>query len=688
MNTYNLPRGDAIRRALVVVFRAQRRQVLAAIGAAKSARKDDREPPGGLPPEMPALELGQLAVSERMTPILSALWERGGRALYGRLRIDPDRWQVTNPHLADRVRAASLAFCGETNATTTRQLGEALRRTRAELAAGVVERGDSVPALAKRVNKVFDLAERWRARRIAQSEASRAVHAAQEQAAVESNLVAGWEWLLSADACPLCQTVGRRAKFVRLGQPFAVVGDHPVYSEVRFPPLHPHCNCTCVEVLKPEVSGEPAPKWAATLEQPEPEAQDYPDGELPEAKPRPTPGPEGVTPRGVALAVGKWVAVSAATTAATTVAGAAANALLSPLVPKLVDAVLPGVMVEGPRSPVSWPRLSPVLPGQPIGVRVAAYLASDQGKGRLAALKDIPRTYGALRRDLAVAEELAATRKAQIPHGSRPTDLAVRLADQALADADAAADALARHMDDVRRRVADAIGVKANDAAPLDARVPAGKSFEPLRAAARNAQEFLSEVLASDQAHPKGLTVRYGVAPKGTLRAWYWQAKRKLMMVPTDGAKDVVHEMGHLLEDQWKEVGRKAAEFLEHRTAGEAPRKLAELFPGRGYGPDELGRKDRFDQAFPVEEAWYCGKDYRTRAHSDLYPTEILSKGLEMLLRDPSAFAENDPEYCGFVLGVLDGGLRDAPPPPKPKKPHWEERLWEAINTPLPEPKR
>lgn len=1026
-NTYNLPRGEAIRRALVQVFRAQRRQVLRDLGttAARAKSRKDRDVPDELPDGMPELELGALAVSERMTPLLTPLWEAGGRALFARLRLDPDRWRVTNPHLAERIQAAALAFATVTNATTSLALDEALRRTRAELTAGLVPKGEGVPALTQRVNRIFDGAQRWRARRIAQSEASRAVHAAQEQAAIQSNVVAGWQWLASADACPLCLTIARRATFVRLGTPFAVIGDSPVYAEVRYPPAHPHCclpetpvvaplgvagikahydgpvvrlhlaggthvtvtphhmlmtpdgfafahslvpgddllrclkpespaggdpnddwrpspikqvfnawavpermpparvpvapeylhgdaalcqgtidvvtphgflwdnfgpkhsepltkgpllfphvpripldglselaavlfalrdatdggvgilrerqavlraqrlvavdgrggpasdldtgfqkrptdegarhtelsgesqfivartvegddstringgstaegtrdvlavnqcdsgqaeamsqavaghpdllgerlhrlagrvattkvldvegfhycgpvydvqtltslylvgdgivssncNCSMVEVVKPEISGAPPPTWAVTLDQPEPEPQDYPDGVKPAPRSKPaatpvaTPGPEGITPGRIAAAAGQWVAISAATTAA----GMAINAAVAPLVPKLagsaVAALLPGLQLGGPKTPASWPRLEPVLPGAPIATRVAAYLASAQGQGRLAALRSVPRRYWALRHELAVAEEAARILRGRIPAGSRPTDLAVAIAEKARADADIAADQLARHLLEVQQQVADALAVKAADGVPLDAQVPAGKSFAPLAAAARRAQGFLADVLAADPAHPKGLKIRYGAAPKAVLRAWYWQAKKRLMMARGDGVKDVVHELGHLVEDQWRDVGRRCVEFLEYRTAGETPRPLAELFPGRDYGPSELGRKDRFDQAFPVEEAWYVGKDYRVpKVHTDVYPTEILSKGIEMLLRDPAAFAEQDPEYCGFVLGILDGGLRD-PVTPVPLKPGLLERgdqaigrLLEIVNTPI-----
>lgn len=271
-NTYGLPRGDDIRRGLREVFAVQRRQMLAVLGVEKVGRRFRTKDQGAdLPQAWPTFALGRLAMSERFTPMISAYWDRGGRAMRARLDLDPDEWEVTYPGLAAKIEEATLQFCDATNETTSLELNEALDRTREELTAGLFTRGESIPQLTKRVNEVFDRAEKWRARRIAQTEASRAVHASQEQAAIESGVVAGWEWLLSSDACERCQRVGREAQFVKMGTPFEIAkeGRGP-YDVTKFPPLHPHCNCTCVEVLTPEFGGPVGPQWAEPIRHDEP----------------------------------------------------------------------------------------------------------------------------------------------------------------------------------------------------------------------------------------------------------------------------------------------------------------------------------------------------------------------------------------------------------------------------------
>ncbi len=270
-NTYRLPEGKRLRLALRDWFREQRKAVLAFYRTGVIERKDD-DPEGGLweLPEWDEFGLGEEEMAAQMTPLITAIFEEQGREFLINLGLDPEAWEVTSPYLEDVVRRLVLDFCRATNETTSREIGEAIRLTREALHEGLVSRGESVDRLARRIGEIFDNAELWRARRIAQTEAIRAAHAAQEQAGIASEVVVGWQWLASEDACPMCLTIARRCKFVRLGQPFAVIGDHPDYSVVKFPPAHPGCRCSRVEVL--DIDEEP--EWGQTLIQPEPEQQD------------------------------------------------------------------------------------------------------------------------------------------------------------------------------------------------------------------------------------------------------------------------------------------------------------------------------------------------------------------------------------------------------------------------------
>lgn len=112
-----------------------------------------------------------------------------------------------------------------------------------------------------------------------------------------------------------------------------------------------------------------------------------------------------------------------------------------------------------------------------------------------------------------------------------------------------------------------------------------------------------------------------------------------------------VHEWGHQLEYRLPGVKQACADFLAYRAKGEKERSFSEVMPEGNYQPSERGVQDEFGRAFG-SRAWYVGKVYEDGA------TEILSMGLEKLYTDPAMFAKADPEYCKFVLGILDGSLR------------------------------
>ncbi|MDG3003238.1 phage minor head protein [Paludisphaera mucosa] len=282
-NTFRLPTGEPLRKELVKAARVQRRAVLAwaRAGGTKGGPPLETkvEPQGPLDfsgfPGWDAFRLGALNMSERMTPVLSYFWESAAAAFAPRVGLDADAWSVVDANAEAVLQEQALAFCQATLDTTSLSIDAAVRAVRAELQEGVVARGESVAALTKRINAIFDGAETWRARRIAQTETSRTVHAAQERTAIGSGVVAGWRWLLSADACPLCKTIARRAPIVRLGRPFAILSDDPHYGVVKYPPLHPHCNCTVEEILDVDAHGL---EWSPTLDRPEPQPEDIDDG--------------------------------------------------------------------------------------------------------------------------------------------------------------------------------------------------------------------------------------------------------------------------------------------------------------------------------------------------------------------------------------------------------------------------
>lgn len=154
---------------------------------------------------------------------------------------------VVNPKIAEALDRLTLKFCEETNATTSQLLSEALQQTRQAVREATIE-GLAIDDLTKRINDVFADAETWRAKRIAVTESSRAVHLAEFISAQESGVVSSLEWLASADACPLCEALA--GKQVPLGQPFVTGASKiPEYADVYHAPRHPGCQCTTLEIL-------------------------------------------------------------------------------------------------------------------------------------------------------------------------------------------------------------------------------------------------------------------------------------------------------------------------------------------------------------------------------------------------------------------------------------------------------
>lgn len=140
----------------------------------------------------------------------------------------------------------------------------------------------------------------------------------------------------------------------------------------------------------------------------------------------------------------------------------------------------------------------------------------------------------------------------------------------------------------------------------------------------------------------------------------------------------MMHELGHHLERHLPGAAEASLAFLEHRRRGEPIQRLNQQREYRGAPDDFVGFRDDFGKVFG-HEAIYVGRQYpptqnlsyfdMQEARQDGYPvipgkipqlTEVLAMGLDMLHAKPHRF-EKDPEFFSFLVGVLDGSLRDPP---------------------------
>jgi hypothetical protein len=267
------PSHAPLEKALVRHFRLQRRFVLERIDT-HSLRWL-----AGVKAERIAVQwdddTDDAALVRRVFPILSATWDDAGEKATRKTNkvrvkagLDPRVWDVKDPNVRGKIETAALDLAQSTRETTEMEFGVAVEMLRRELSEGIVDRGESVAKLTKRVKSIFTNAETDRASRIAQTETIRAVHAGQVKSDEESGVVKGYRWLPSSNPCPICSGLAGM-KPVRIGSKFATVGKHKTYSHVYHPPAHSRCVCALVAIVDPELTGEPEPEWAtAPLDQP------------------------------------------------------------------------------------------------------------------------------------------------------------------------------------------------------------------------------------------------------------------------------------------------------------------------------------------------------------------------------------------------------------------------------------
>lgn len=216
---------------------------------------------GTIPPDFAALpaDFGRLddwdaRVAQPMTPVLSMYWDEAGAAVRERMGLDPDAWQVTDPNLRAAIEGQALDFAASTNRTTSDSIEAARAKVRDALTEGLIENGEAIPQLTKRIQAIYrDLSDR-RANLIAVTEASRAVHAASLMSARASGVATRKKWLLSANACPKCHEIAGRvnAEGIGLDESFATIGTNPTYMNISMPPAHPRCRCTATFVVDPK----------------------------------------------------------------------------------------------------------------------------------------------------------------------------------------------------------------------------------------------------------------------------------------------------------------------------------------------------------------------------------------------------------------------------------------------------
>lgn len=123
--------------------------------------------------------------------------------------------------------------------------------------------------------------------------------------------------------------------------------------------------------------------------------------------------------------------------------------------------------------------------------------------------------------------------------------------------------------------------------------------------------------------------------------------KTKTLNLASSSDKFVaLHELGHSLELN-NHVMKAAVDFLERRTAGKSVRQLSEVM--KGYGIRERYKDGGFFDP-------YVGKIYRSinpKNYQDTYATEVISMGLEQMMRNPRLFYKQDKEHFELIYNLF-----------------------------------
>lgn len=187
----------------------------------------------------------------------------GLRARVGLRQKDAGEWDIRNTSIYDQIQRHVIKLADSTvadiKASTLEEAKRAVNEMRSEVLAGQ-QAGENLRDRVKRIERFFGEESRWKARRIAVTEASRAANWGYLAATADTEWVVGYEWLLSEDACPQCKAVGLvggRPRRVKKGSPFATgQSKDAFYATILAPPLHPGCQCTLTGIIEDDAPRE------------------------------------------------------------------------------------------------------------------------------------------------------------------------------------------------------------------------------------------------------------------------------------------------------------------------------------------------------------------------------------------------------------------------------------------------
>lgn len=659
-----LPDGIQLARALKRQFRLQRADILRGLSRyAPQAKSYVTKDITILPPdnwyENPTLGW-DYQLSEAVFPSLELYWDQGGdrkaaelASVANRLGYTPTPWSIQPHGIQQAIRDAAFTLSREVNHTTKKRMAEIVPKIKSEIEQGLL-RGDAYREITKRVNGVFAEADERRSYAIAATEATRAIHLGEIDAAEQSGVVIGKEWLISADACPLCQTIkmDNEARLVGLREAFAIVGDHPDYSFVDAPPAHPTCRCSLIEVLIGDERGRRrgvAPEYKSPPKEPDRQVRLPPPKPKTEVKPKPEKIEKPKKPP-------------------------------EPVVPIQREKPIP----QGEKIPTRTQKFVTEIEENRNAINQAASYeeklrAFTRGDRIVKDLVRLDKQNDAVRSQFADydhAKWSIETSQNSLNYYQRELDnrdfrvnsekeLKKFVREQKKKIKEHAA-TIAKHEAEVAKlkaSILDVIGVPKDQQTAITLNLR-DRYSEAQQTEMRAATDGITELLTKRKWDVTAKTTEdnrlqfsvYYPTHYGSDRAYHRPGE---LFIPDNAAKTVVaHEIGHELEDV-RNVKNLTTTFVNKRTAGQTPIKMSDAVHSSKYEDHEVSKGDDgwrklfegvgYGRHEAITKSFYLGRLYSS-GH-----TEVISLGVELMLKDPVRFAKIDPEYFKLVNGVLSG---------------------------------
>jgi hypothetical protein len=178
-------------------------------------------------------------------------------------------WEIRDKAVYEQIKRHEIKLAQSTiddlQAATVQEAQKLITEMQQELLEGQ-QAGETLKDKTDRLAKFFGEAARNKARLIAITESARGQNYGFLAGTADMDVVTGYRWVLSADACERCHEVGTvngRPRMVKKGQPFATgQSKDEYYATSMCAPLHPGCRCTVAALT----DWEQPDKWDATVD--------------------------------------------------------------------------------------------------------------------------------------------------------------------------------------------------------------------------------------------------------------------------------------------------------------------------------------------------------------------------------------------------------------------------------------